>query len=69
MKRPISPCRDCVDGRTVEPNCHDTCEPYLIWKIEQAEYSKFVAEEMKKNTDMERQTKRRIMCINNGSLK
>lgn len=44
MKRPISPCRDCVDGRTVEPNCHDTCEPYLIWKIEQNESPQLMRE-------------------------
>lgn len=29
MKKP--PCKDCQD-RTIEPNCHDTCERYKSWK-------------------------------------
>ncbi len=27
----ISPCKGCRD-RVVEPNCHGTCERYIVWK-------------------------------------
>lgn len=33
MNRTISCCKDCPD-RTVEPNCHMTCEAYLTEKAE-----------------------------------
>ena len=39
--KPKAPCKDCPD-RTIEPNCHNTCEKYKAWK---AEYQKSQAEE------------------------
>jgi len=50
MKRPKAPCKDCTPetGRTVDPNCHTTCEKYLNFKLEKKSYDAVVFANMGK---------------------
>lgn len=36
MKKPQGPCKGCTfeTGRSIEPNCHDSCEKYKKYKQE-----------------------------------
>lgn len=33
MNRPVAPCKDCTTetGRCADPNCHASCERYLVY--------------------------------------
>ena len=61
----ISPCKDC-DHRIL--NCHDSCEPYLIWAKKKKEYSRKLCRMRLEDIRLDRQEWRRQTCINNGSL-
>lgn len=44
MKKPIPPCKGCTPetGRSVDPNCHATCEKYLNYKSDKKVYDSIV---------------------------
>ena len=41
MSRPKGPCKDCEE-RVAEPNCHSTCEKYLIFEAENEVYKEML---------------------------
>lgn len=66
MKK-VSPCKDC-DHRSIEPNCHETCEPYLIWKEEDRREKEMLQKARQEEDDWKRLRMRRSVCINSGAL-
>ena len=63
----ISPCKDC-DHRVLDPNCHDSCETYLIWAKKKKERTIALYKKKVEDRELDRQEWRRQTCINNGSL-
>ena len=52
MKEPFGPCKGCTfeTGRTIEPNCHMTCERYLKYQEEHEKWKEKMHRERDKDT-------------------
>lgn len=58
-----SPCKDCKD-RTVEPNCHTTCEKYLEAKALHDEKKQRIYDaKMKENVDRDRSINKNLRRV------
>ena len=67
MKK-VSPCKECDHHRFEPDNCHDSCEPYLIWRAEYLAEKEMLKKARHEEDDQKRIKMRRCVCINSGAL-
>ena len=66
MKEPSAPCKDCKNRKL---HCHDKCQKYVDFKIEHAEYVRFIRDQKRSMYDMDEVVKKRFEKYNKAKIR